>query len=68
LRSSNPKDHPKIIPNYFSDPEDLKPFKAAFEFGRNLAAALTKYNATIFDKPDPVCIGKGYDQGTNFRI
>ena len=55
LRSENPDEHPLIIPNFFDDEEDLIPFVEAFKFGKKLAAALDKYNATFFNQKDPAC-------------
>ena len=39
MKSNNVEDHALIIPNYFQDPEDLKPIIEGFKFGKKLAEA-----------------------------
>lgn len=55
MNSNDPYDHPIIIPNAFKDPADFLPFVEAFKFGKQWAAALSKYNATIVNIKDPGC-------------
>ncbi|XP_066910394.1 glucose dehydrogenase [FAD, quinone]-like isoform X1 [Clytia hemisphaerica] len=56
LRSNDTQDHPRIIPNYFTHPDDLNTFIESFKFGKKLAATLPQYNASIVDLKDPACI------------
>jgi len=62
LHSLEPEDLPLVYSNYFSHPDDYKPFLEAMKFNKAFAAALVRYNATMFDEADPVC--SKYEQGT----
>ena len=55
LRSKNPYDHPRIIPNYATHPEDLVPIIEAFKIGEKWAEHLQEYNATIVVNDVPGC-------------
>ena len=55
LRSSNPYDHPKIIPNYATHPDDLVPIIEAFKVGEKWAQNIPEYNATIVVNDVPGC-------------
>lgn len=55
LRSKNPYDHPRIIPNYATHPDDLVPIIEAFKFGEKWAEHLQEYNATIVVNDVPGC-------------
>ena len=49
----------------FKDPADFIPFVEAFDFGKQWAAALLKYNATIVNVKDPGC--SQYEPGKIFK-
>lgn len=61
LPSLKAEDLPLVYANYFSHPDDYKPFVEAVKFNKAFAAAFVKYNATMFDVADPVC--NKYKQG-----
>ena len=64
LKSDNPYDHPVIIPNYYQDPQDIKPILEALKAGKAIGAALKKYNTTFYDNTLSTC--EKYDKGKKF--
>ncbi|XP_023247182.1 glucose dehydrogenase [FAD, quinone] [Copidosoma floridanum] len=57
LRSTNPKDKPRIIPNYFSDPDDvrisIKGIRLAIELSKT--RAMQRYGSQLNDRVVPGC-------------
>ncbi|XP_014217222.1 glucose dehydrogenase [FAD, quinone]-like [Copidosoma floridanum] len=57
LRSTNPKDKPRIIPNYFSDPDDvrvlIKGIRATIQLSKT--KAMQQYGSQLNDRVVPGC-------------
>lgn len=57
IASSNPYTAPKIVPNYLSDPRDVKTIIEGAKIGYALSqtAALSRINTTLHNIPTPGC-------------
>lgn len=57
LKSKHPKDSPRIIPNYFSDPDDMRRMILGIRESIKLTEteAMQKLGAKLWDKPVPGC-------------
>ncbi|XP_038217472.1 glucose dehydrogenase [FAD, quinone]-like [Zerene cesonia] len=61
LQSSNPKDHPILIPNYFEYPEDLQKIVEGIKVGIEISKqpAMQRLGAKMYDVPIEECLKRG---------
>ena len=57
LKSTNPFHHPRIQPNFFDDPLDVKTLIYGIKFAMKLGSSpqLKKFGAKFYNKPNPAC-------------
>lgn len=65
LRNTNPKAYPKIIANYYSDPDDVRVMIKAIRMTIKVAEtqAMQHYGSKLHDRPVPGC--ESYEHGSD---
>ncbi len=61
LSSADPFSHPLIVPNFFSDPRDMKVMIDGLKQALRLVVsskAFAKFGAKFYNKPNPACYPK----------
>ncbi|XP_058806801.1 glucose dehydrogenase [FAD, quinone]-like [Phymastichus coffea] len=57
LRNTNPREHPKIIANYLSNPDDVRVSIKGIRMAINVSKteAMQRYGSALFERPMPGC-------------